>query len=75
LKQVQDIDLIELLSEVLLPLPLSEEPLLSHPRYKDIEDKEREAIGRIQVDEAARVLADSIRMGSAAPTPKAAMRH
>ena len=36
-------------------------------------DKEREAIGRIQVNEAARVLADSVRVGSAA-TPKAAMR-
>jgi hypothetical protein len=29
-------------------LSLSEEPLLSHPRYKDIEDKEREAIQLIQ---------------------------
>ena len=29
-------------------LSLSEEPLLSHPRYKDLEDKEREAIQLIQ---------------------------
>ena len=38
-------------------------------------DKERDAIGRIQVDEAARILADSIRMELGAPTPKAAMRN
>ena len=48
------------------------DPDAEHPDEEAV-DKEREAIGRIQVDEAARVLADSIRMGSAA-TPKAAMR-
>ena len=48
------------------------DPDAEHPDEEAI-DKEREAIGRIQVNEAARVLADSVRIGSAA-TPKAAMR-
>jgi carboxyl-terminal processing protease len=50
------------------------DPEAEHPDEEAL-DKERDAIGRIQVDEAARILADSIRMGSAAPTPKAAMRN
>ncbi len=48
------------------------DPDAEHPD-EDAVEKEREAIGRIQVDEVARVLADSIRMGSPG-TPKAAMR-
>jgi carboxyl-terminal processing protease len=48
------------------------DPDAEHPDEEAV-DKEREAIGRIQVNEAARVLADSVRIGSAA-TPKAAMR-
>jgi len=48
------------------------DPDAEHPDEEAM-DKEREAIGRIQVNEAARVLADSVRVGSAA-TPKAAMR-
>jgi carboxyl-terminal processing protease len=48
------------------------DPDAEHPDEEAI-DKEREVIGRIQVNEAARVLADSVRIGSAA-TPKAAMR-
>jgi carboxyl-terminal processing protease len=48
------------------------DPDAEHPDEEAV-DKEREVIGRIQVDEAARVLADSVRMGSPA-TPKAAMR-
>jgi len=48
------------------------DPDAEHPDEEAL-DKEREAIGRIQVDEAARVLADAIRMGNAS-TPKAAMR-
>ena len=49
------------------------DPDAEHPD-EDALDKERDAIGRIQVDEAARILADSIRMGSV-ETPKAAMRN
>jgi carboxyl-terminal processing protease len=48
------------------------DPDAEHPDEEAV-DKERDAIGRIQVNEAARVLADSVRIGSAA-TPKAAMR-
>jgi carboxyl-terminal processing protease len=48
------------------------DPDAEHPDEEAM-DKEREAIGRIQVNEAARVLADSVRIGSAT-TPKAAMR-
>jgi len=44
-----------------------------HPDEEALE-KERDAIGRIQVDEAARILADAIRMGNK-PIPKAAMRN
>ena len=49
------------------------DPDVEHPD-EDALDKERDAIGRIQVDEAARILADSIRLGSV-QTPKAAMRN
>jgi carboxyl-terminal processing protease len=48
------------------------DPDAEHPDEEAVE-KERDAIGRIQVDEVARVLADSIRQGGVA-TPKAAMR-
>jgi carboxyl-terminal processing protease len=49
------------------------DPDAEHPDEEALE-KEREAIARIQVDEAARILADAIRMGNKA-TPKAAMRN
>lgn len=49
------------------------DPNAEHPDEEAL-DKERNAIGRIQIDEAARILTDSIRMGNPA-TPKAAMRN
>jgi len=49
------------------------DPDAEHPD-EEVLDKERDAIGRIQIDEAARILAEAIRMRSPATTPKAAMR-
>jgi carboxyl-terminal processing protease len=49
------------------------DPEAEHPD-EDAVEKERNAIGRIQVDEAGRILADAIRIGDK-ETPKAAMRN
>ncbi len=48
------------------------DPDAEHPD-EDAVEKERDTIGRIQAEEAARILADSIRLATPA-TPKAAMR-
>jgi carboxyl-terminal processing protease len=48
------------------------DPDAEHPDDEAV-DKERDAIGRIQVDEAARILAEAIRL-EGPTTPKAAMR-
>jgi carboxyl-terminal processing protease len=49
------------------------DPDAEHPD-EEVLDKERDAIGRLQIDEPARILAEALRMRSPATTPKAAMR-